>query len=146
MAEGLYTAKLPVKGYELVWEERGPRNVGGRTRTIMPDPNDPDNKKLWAGSVSGGLWLINNIDSIDYHYIQDNDLKLESLLNPIGKEGSLLNYSFPESGRITLNLYSLTGQLIETIVRRRFGSWFIYHQLETRKDIQTRDIHSEPSE
>jgi hypothetical protein len=113
---GLFTAKLPNDGYELVWEERGPRNIGGRTRTIMPDPNDPDSKKLWAGSVSGGLWLINNIDSIDYHYIQDNDLKLESLLNPIGKEGSLLNYSFPESGRITLNLYSLTGQLIETIV------------------------------
>jgi hypothetical protein len=38
------------------WEERGPSNVGGRTRSLIFDPNDATGKKVWAGSVSGGLF------------------------------------------------------------------------------------------
>src|SRR5687768_4873509 len=38
------------------WQERGPNNVGGRTRALMIDPNDPTRKTVWAGSVGGGLW------------------------------------------------------------------------------------------
>lgn len=43
------------------WEERGPNNVGGRTRAIMFDPNDATNKRVFAGGVSGGLWVNNDI-------------------------------------------------------------------------------------
>lgn len=43
------------------WVERGPDNVGGRTRAIMFDPNDLTNKKVFAGGVSGGLWVNNDI-------------------------------------------------------------------------------------
>jgi len=43
------------------WVERGPNNVGGRTRAIMFDPNDSTNKKVFAGGVSGGLWVNNDI-------------------------------------------------------------------------------------
>ncbi len=43
------------------WIERGPGNVGGRTKAVMFDPNDPTHKKVWAGSVSGGLWYNNDI-------------------------------------------------------------------------------------
>lgn len=45
------------------WTERGPNNIGGRTRTIMFDPNDVNRKKVWAGAVSGGLWYNNDITS-----------------------------------------------------------------------------------
>lgn len=38
------------------WNERGPDNVGGRTRAIMYDPNDASGKKVWAGGIAGGLW------------------------------------------------------------------------------------------
>jgi PKD repeat protein len=48
---------------EFPWVERGPNNVGGRTRAIMWDPNDATGKKVWAGSVSGGLWYTNDIYS-----------------------------------------------------------------------------------
>lgn len=43
------------------WMERGPNNVGGRTRALAFDPNDPTNKKVWAGAVGGGLWYNNDI-------------------------------------------------------------------------------------
>lgn len=45
----------------LPWQERGPNNIGGRTRAIMFDPNDPTHKKVWAGGVTGGLWYNNDI-------------------------------------------------------------------------------------
>ncbi|MYG45333.1 MAG: T9SS type A sorting domain-containing protein [Rhodothermaceae bacterium] len=40
----------------LNWIERGPGNVGGRTRALIVDPDDPNRETIWAGSVSGGLW------------------------------------------------------------------------------------------
>ena len=40
------------------WVERGPNDVGGRTRAVMFDPNDAANKRVFAGGVSGGLWVI----------------------------------------------------------------------------------------
>lgn len=38
------------------WIERGPDNVGGRTRAVLFDPNDATNETVFAGGVSGGLW------------------------------------------------------------------------------------------
>ena len=43
------------------WVERGPSNVPGRTRAMMFDPNDATNKRVFAGGVSGGLWVNNDI-------------------------------------------------------------------------------------
>ena len=41
------------------WVERGPNNVGGRTRAMAWDPNTTN--KVWAGGVTGGLWYNNDI-------------------------------------------------------------------------------------
>ncbi len=45
------------------WIERGPTNVGGRTRAILFDPNDVTNETVYAGGVSGGLWKNTNISN-----------------------------------------------------------------------------------
>jgi PKD repeat protein len=55
------------------WDERGPSNIGGRTRALMYDPNDVSGKKVWAGSVSGGLWYNNDITSATSGWIKVND-------------------------------------------------------------------------
>lgn len=36
------------------WTSRGPQNVGGRTRSLLIDPNNPST--MYAGAVSGGIW------------------------------------------------------------------------------------------
>ena len=36
------------------WTRLGPGNVGGRLRSLVVDPADP--QTLWAGSASGGIW------------------------------------------------------------------------------------------
>lgn len=40
------------------WTSRGPQNVGGRTRSLIIDPNSPST--MYAGAVSGGVWKTTN--------------------------------------------------------------------------------------
>ena len=47
------------------WVERGPDNVGGRTRALIFDPNDATQETVYAGGVSGGLWKNTNISDIN---------------------------------------------------------------------------------
>jgi hypothetical protein len=40
------------------WTERGPSNMGGRTRALVIHPTTPS--RMWAGSVGGGIWRSDN--------------------------------------------------------------------------------------
>ncbi|HZG01212.1 MAG TPA: hypothetical protein VEY71_09425, partial [Chitinophagales bacterium] len=52
-------AGLGLRGaLNLDWEEMGPDNQGGRTRAILIDKDNPN--KMFAGGVSGGLFVSNN--------------------------------------------------------------------------------------
>lgn len=44
----------PLQALVLTWVERGPNNVGGRTRAFAVDVTTPGT--LFAGSVAGGVW------------------------------------------------------------------------------------------
>lgn len=50
-----------VNGEPVVWKEIGPDNVGGRTRAILWDPNDPTNRRVFAAGVTGGIWVNDNV-------------------------------------------------------------------------------------
>jgi hypothetical protein len=54
------------------WIERGPNNVGGRTRALTWDPTIAN--KVWAGGVSGGLWYNTNITDANSSWIRVDDL------------------------------------------------------------------------
>jgi hypothetical protein len=47
----------------LPWTFRGPGNVGGRTRSILLDPDDSKGSTWFAGSASGGIWKTTNAGS-----------------------------------------------------------------------------------
>lgn len=55
------------------WIERGPYSVGGRTRALMYDPNDATGKRVFAGGISGGLWVNSDITSATSEWKQIND-------------------------------------------------------------------------
>lgn len=59
--EALLAGRTPGDASGNSWVERGPNNVGGRVRAIMFDPNDATYKRVFAGGVSGGLWVNNDI-------------------------------------------------------------------------------------
>ncbi|NOX84512.1 MAG: T9SS type A sorting domain-containing protein [Chlorobi bacterium] len=52
------------------WEGTG-ANMGGRTRTIMFDPNYTN--KVWAGGVTGGLWYNDDITDLSVEWIPVGD-------------------------------------------------------------------------
>ncbi|MCU0395143.1 MAG: hypothetical protein MUF29_04495, partial [Chitinophagaceae bacterium] len=60
---------------DLVWEERGPNNVGGRSRVAWFDLGDAANgyKKVWAAGVGGGLWYTNDITATSPGWVKVND-------------------------------------------------------------------------
>ncbi len=46
------------------WLERGPNNVGGRTRAIQVDLNDKTGNTIFAGGVTGGLYKATDISGV----------------------------------------------------------------------------------
>jgi hypothetical protein len=71
-ANSILSTKAPIAGVQ--WTERGPNNVGGRTRALMFDPNDVNHKKVWAAGVGGGLWYTNDITASTPVWNHVNDL------------------------------------------------------------------------
>lgn len=41
---------------DVTWEERGPGNVSGRSRTVWVDPSDETGESWFVGSAQGGVW------------------------------------------------------------------------------------------
>ena len=54
MAEANRNQRMKSGSFNLQWEELGPDNIGGRTRAILFDKNNPDH--MFAGGVGGGLF------------------------------------------------------------------------------------------
>jgi len=42
------------------WNSMGPTNIGGRTRAILIDNNDPTHQTVFAGGITGGIWKSTN--------------------------------------------------------------------------------------
>ncbi len=100
---------------EIVWEERGPSNIGGRTRTLLFDPNDKTGKKIWAGNVSGGLWVVENIDSsTNFIYVPESTV-LDVLPNPANNL-LLLKFNEGNSNDIDVTIYNNLGQTLKHLV------------------------------
>ncbi|MCB9251620.1 MAG: T9SS type A sorting domain-containing protein [Flavobacteriales bacterium] len=55
------------------WTERGPSNIGGRTRAILWDKNDPTGKTVFVAGVAGGLWKTTNIFANEVTWEKVND-------------------------------------------------------------------------
>lgn len=68
----LKAAKAWKSSDELDWTEIT-SNMGGRTRALLWDPNDPDGTKIWAGSVTGGLWYNNDIYDENSEWVSVDD-------------------------------------------------------------------------
>ncbi|MFL5742916.1 MAG: T9SS type A sorting domain-containing protein [Flavisolibacter sp.] len=84
------------------WTERGPDNVGGRTRAILFDNRfGPDYKKVWAGGVGGGLWTTNDITATPVAWTKVNDALDNLAITCISQ------HPFTDSGAI---MYAGTGE------------------------------------
>ncbi len=69
--KGLKKNQYPLRRQEIPWNERGPSNIGGRTRALAYEPDGSN--KVWAGSVTGGLWFNNDITDPDSEWQNVDD-------------------------------------------------------------------------
>jgi len=94
----------------LIWENI-PSNMGGRTRALMWDPNSDAGNRVWAGSVTGGLWYNENItESFSTWYAVDDFMSSLSI--------SCLTYD-PNN---TQTFYAGTGEAPTAIITYRESS------------------------
>ncbi len=71
--EAYKIAKLKnLRDENISWQETQV-SMGGRTRCLMFDPNDVSGNKVWAGSVTGGLWYNDDITNENSSWIPVND-------------------------------------------------------------------------
>ena len=103
---------LPGSGSYTSWAQRGPSNVGGRTRAIEWDPNDLTGKKVWAGGVSGGLWYNTDITNVNNAWINVGDLWSNLSVTKIAFD--------PTNPQI---MYVSTGEGYGTSTTRGAGIW-----------------------
>ena len=83
---------------ETSWVERGPNNIGGRTRAIMFDPNDTDSKKVWAGGIGGGLWYNNDITDANESWQNVNDLLANLAISAIAYDPNNTSVFYVSTG------------------------------------------------
>lgn len=93
----------------LNWEERGPNNVGGRTRAIMYDPNDAQKKRVFAGGVGGGLWVNDDITSSSSAWSNVDYLIGNVAITTIGYDPSNTQVMYFGTGESWGNIDALQG-------------------------------------
>ncbi|MEY2924440.1 MAG: hypothetical protein RLZZ337_988 [Bacteroidota bacterium] len=108
---GIFVGEANAENNTITWTERGPSNVGGRSRALMIDPNDPTQKKLWAGSVSGGLWVAQNVDSVAQYIEIAGSTELNVFPNPAYNQ-LLLKFNENNPNAIRVSIYNNLGQLV----------------------------------
>jgi len=50
------SSNIKSKAATITWQQRGPANVGGRTRGLIIDPDDVTHNTWYAGAATGGIW------------------------------------------------------------------------------------------
>ena len=107
---GLERSNVAFEGIpDVVWQERGPNNVGGRTRALMWDPNDSENKKLWAGSVSGGIWFNNDVTDASSTWQKVDDFLANLAINSLAFDPNNTQVFYAGTGEGYFNFDAVRG-------------------------------------
>ncbi|MBO0938796.1 DUF11 domain-containing protein [Fibrella sp. HMF5335] len=57
----------------VTWQERGPNNFAGRSRTALFDLSDGARKRVWVGTLTSGLWQTNDITDANAVWTPQSD-------------------------------------------------------------------------
>lgn len=82
----------------IFWEERGPSNVGGRTRGLIFDANDASGRTVWAAGVAGGIWRCDDIDADPPTWTGINDFFSNMAISTIAQDPSNPNNMYFGTG------------------------------------------------
>ncbi len=109
-AQEILKASSLKSSQELEWENIS-STMGGRTRALMWDPNSSTGNRVWAGSVTGGIWYNNDITDYSSEWTPVDDFMASLSI-------SCLSYD-PNN---TTTFYAGTGEAPTAIITYRESS------------------------
>jgi hypothetical protein len=93
----------------LTWTERGPNNMGGRSRAIMIDMNDATGNTVWIGSVGGGLWKTTNFKAATPTWNQVSTISANLAITSLAQDPSAPNTMYAGTGEGYGNVDAIRG-------------------------------------
>ena len=91
---------VPGENPDMAWVARGPSNIAGRTNGIMFDPNDSSNKKVFAGGVSGGIFMNKNIEDAESEWEMIEGVPRNLPISVLTYDPNNLNIFYAGTGEI----------------------------------------------
>jgi len=98
-----------ILGTGLTWVERGPDNIGGRCRAILPDQSDASGNTVLAGSVSGGLWRTTNFLNATPTWTQISSVSANLAITTLAQDPSNTSIMYAGTGEGYFNLDAVRG-------------------------------------
>lgn len=97
----------PIPG--ITWRERGPNNLGGRTRAILVDRRDTSGKTVFSGGVGGGIWKTTDITQTSPNWIKADDFFSNLAISCIVQNPLNLNEMYFGTGEGWYNIDAIRG-------------------------------------
>jgi hypothetical protein len=94
---------------DLTWQERGPDNIGGRSRAIMIDKHDPTGNTVFAASVSGGIFKTTNFTSPSVSWAVVDDHMANLAVTVLVQDKNNLNIMYAGTGEGWFNVDAVKG-------------------------------------
>jgi len=94
---------------DLTWTERGPNNVGGRSRAILIDKRDPTGNTVFAASVSGGIFKTTNFTSASASWTVVDDHMANLAVTVLVQDRNNLNTMYAGTGEGWFNVDAVRG-------------------------------------
>ena len=93
----------------MTWTERGPNNIGGRSRGVLVDVNDATNNTVLVGSVSGGLWRTTNFKAGAPTWTRLTTVSANLAITSIAQDPSNPNTMYAGTGEGFFNFDNVRG-------------------------------------
>ena len=94
---------------DLTWTERGPNNIGGRSRAILIDKRDPTGNTVFAASVSGGIFKTTNFTSSSANWTVVDDHLANLAVTVLVQDKNNLNTMYAGTGEGWFNVDAVRG-------------------------------------
>jgi hypothetical protein len=93
----------------LTWGERGPSNMGGRSRSVLINRNDATGNTVLVGSVGGGLWRTTNFKGATPAWTQISSVSANLAISALAQDPSNLNVMYAGTGEGVGNADAIRG-------------------------------------
>lgn len=93
----------------LTWTERGPGNLGGRSRAILIDKADVTGNTVFIGSAGGGLWRTTNFKSAAPTWTQIISVSANLAITTLAQDPSNLTTMYAGTGEGYFNVDAIRG-------------------------------------